>query len=321
MVIRLFIVSFLISSIAASQDADVVHRLDYDRNAPVDIREAGVEQHGGVAVRDISYASPKGGRVPAYLVLPNGKGPFAAVIWGHWYWENSEFRNRKEFLAEAIALGHAGVVSLLTDGPIARPGHIEDKAPLNQQQVTDLIQQIVDMRRGADLLLARNDVDPKRLAYVGHSYNASVGGFLSGIDKRFKAFVLMAGGLSDELDLKTKEVQEYRQKIGPEKFDAFTAKYAWLDPGKFVSRAAPATVFLQYATQETFLTPERARVYAARVSEPKRFKEYDAPHALNAEARRDRIAFLTEQLSLKPLDPKLLAAIPDLPQPPEPKEQ
>jgi len=53
----------------------------------------------------------------------------------------------------------------------------------------------------------------------------------------------MAGGLSDELDLKTKEVQEYRQKIGPEKFDAFTAKYAWLDPGKFVSHAAPATVF------------------------------------------------------------------------------
>ena len=321
MVIRLFIVSFLISSIAASQDADVVHRLDYDRNAPLDIREAGFEQQGGVTVHDISYASPKGGRVPAYLVVPSGKGPFAAVIWGHWYWENSEFRNRKEFLQEAVALAHAGVVSLLTDGPIARPGHIEDKAPLNQQQVTDLIQQIVDMRRGADLLLARNDVDPKRLAYVGHSYNASVGGFLSGIDKRFKAFVLMAGGLSDELDLKTKEVQEYRQKIGPEKFDAFTAKYAWLDPGKFVSRAAPATVFLQYATQETFLTPERARVYAARVSEPKRFKEYDAPHALNAEARRDRIAFLTEQLSLKPLDPKLLAAIPDLPQPPEPKEQ
>jgi hypothetical protein len=44
-----------------------------------------------------------------------------------------------------------------------------------------------------------------------------------------------------------------------------------------------------------------------------------APHALNAEARRGRIAFLTEQLDLKPLDPKLVAAIPDLPQPPEPK--
>src|SRR5207253_11502888 len=108
MVIRLFIVSFLISSIAASQDADVVHRLDYDRNAPLDIKEAAVEQRDDIAIHDISYASPKGGRVPAYLVVPSGKGPFAAVIWGHWYWENSEFRNRKEFLQEAVALAHAG---------------------------------------------------------------------------------------------------------------------------------------------------------------------------------------------------------------------
>jgi len=314
MLSRRFVLSVVISSVGA-------HNFDYDRNAPMDVKEAAVEQPDGISVHDISYASPKGGRVPAYLVVPSGKAPFAAVIWGHWYWENSEFRNRKEFLAEAVVLAHAGVVSLLTDGPIARAGHVEDRALVSDQQSADLIQQIVDMQRGADLLLARKDVDPKRLAYVGHSYNASVGGFLSGIDKRFKAFVLMAGSLSDELDLKTREAQEYRQKIGPEKFDAFTAKWAWLDPGKFVSHAAPATVFLQYASQEKFLTPERARAYAARVSEPKRFKEYDAPHALNAEARRDRIAFLTEQLNLKPLDPKLIAAIPDLPQPPEPKQE
>lgn len=320
MMLRLLALGFVISSIAAQNDSDL-HNFDYDRDAPLDIKEAGVEQRGAVEVHDLSYASPKSGRVPAYLVVPGGKGPFAAVIWGHWYWENSEFRNRKEFLAEAVTLANAGVVSLLIDGPIARPGHVEDRAPLSDQQSTDLIQQIIDMRRGADLLLARKDVDPRRLAYVGHSYDASVGGFLSGIDKRFKAFVLMAGSLSDELNLKTKEVHEYRQKVGPEKFDAFYSKWAWLDPGKFVSYAAPATVFLQYASQETFLTPERARAYAALVSEPKSFKEYDAPHALNAEAQRDRITFLTEQLNLKPLDPKLIAAIPDLPQPAEPKEQ
>jgi len=320
MLIRSLALSLVITSIALAQNPSGAHSFDYDRNAPLDIKDVGVEQRGNVAVHDISYASPKGGRVPAYLVVPSGSGPSAAVIWGHWYWTNSEFFNRKEFLAEAVALAHAGVVSLLTDGPVVRPGHVEDKAPLSDQNQMDLIQQIVDMRRGADLLLARKDVDPKRLAYVGHSYDASVGGFLSGVDKRFKAFVLMAGGLSDELDNKTKEMQDYRKKVGPEKFDAFTAKWAWLDPGKFVSHSAPATVFLQYGGQETFLNPEHARAYAALVSEPKRFKEYDAPHALNAEARRDRIAFLTEQLNLKPLDPKLVAAIPDLPQPPEPKE-
>jgi len=319
---RLVLSIFLLAAVLPlfGEDTDVLRRFDYDHTAPLDVREGGVEQRGGVAIHDISYASPKGGRVPAYLVVPGGKGPFAAVIWGHWYLGNSPMRNRKEFLDEAVALAPAGVVSLLTDGPIARPGHVDDQTPLNEQQAKDLIQQIVDMRRGADLLLARAEVDAKRLAYVGHSYNASVGGFLSGIDKRFAAFVLMAGGLSDESDLKTKEVQEYRQKIGAEKFDAFQAKYAWLDPGKFVSHAAPAVVFLQYASREVFLNPDRARAYEAIVSEPKRFKLYDAPHALNAEARRDRIAFLTEQLKIKPLTPEAIASIPDLFQPPEPSQ-
>jgi len=126
----------------------------------------------------------------------------------------------------------------------------------------------------------------------------------------------MAGGLSDQVDMKSKEFAEFRQKIGPEKFDAFEAKYAWLDPGKFVSHAAPATVFLQYATKEDFLTVERAKEYAANVSEPKKFQEYEAPHALNAAARGDRLAFLAEQLKLKPLDATVVTAIPELYQPP-----
>lgn len=320
---QLLLTILLIAPLASSfaQSPDELRHFDYDRKAPLDIKEAGIEHRGNVAIHDISYASPRGGRVPAYLVVPGGKGPFAAVIWGHWYWENSPMRNRREFLDEAVALAHAGVVSLLTDGPIARPGHVQNKTELNDQDIADLVQQIVDMRRGADLLLARPDVDPRRLAYVGHSYNATVGAFLSGIDKRFTAFVLMAGGLSNAQDLKSKEMQAYRQKVGAAKFDAFFAKYAWCDPGNFLSHAAPAEVFLQYGSQENFLNPERARAYYVIVSEPKKFKEYDAPHALNAEARSDRIAFLTEKLRLKPLDPALIASVPDLKQPREPPDQ
>ena len=57
-----------------------------------------------------------------------------------------------------------------------------------------------------------------------------------------------------------------------------------------------------------------------RVSEPKQLKIYDAPHALNAEATRDRIAFLSEQLSFKLPNAKAVSAIPVLVQPPWPKE-
>src|SRR6266540_4250282 len=296
----------LTASSGRAQDSNLVRHFDYDRQAPLGITEVGAKRRGDARVYDITYASPKGGVVPAYLVVPKGKGPFAAVIWGHWYWGNSAVRNRKEFLDEAVALAPAGVVSLLTDGPIARPGHVENKDPLSEQEIADLVQQVTDMRRGVDLLLARKDVDSERIAYVGHSYNSVVGAILSGVERRFKTFVLMAGTMSDEITMSTPEYQAYRQKLGAEKHDAFVAKYSWIDPGK-------------YGSQEKFLTPARARLYAEVVSEPKRFELYDAPHALNAAARRHRIAFLTEQLKLKPLPAATIASIPDLYQPPEPE--
>jgi len=306
---------FLVATTVLAQDPEMLRHFDYDPKAALDVQEMGVDQRGQVTVHDISYASPKGGRVPAYLVVPGGKGPFAAVLWGHWYMAGSEFLNRKEFLEEAVALAPSGVVSLLIDGPIARPGYVRDPDPLGDLQVQQRVQAIVDMRRGADLLLARTDVDPKRLAYVGHSYNASTGAFLAGIDKRFTAFVLMAGNLSDEVDMRSKEFQDFRKQIGPEKFDAFFTKYAWTDQGKYVAHAAPATVLTQFATKEDFMTPERAREYYAIVSEPKIFKLYEAPHALNAEARRDRVAFLVKELSLKAPDPAAVERVPELVQP------
>jgi dienelactone hydrolase len=300
-----------------AQADELVRHFDYDARAPLDLKQIGVKHRGSATIYDLTYASPKGGVVPAYLVVPKGRGPFAAVIWGHWYWDNSSMRNRRQFLDEAIVLAQAGVVSLLPDGPVARPGHIESKDPLDERVATDFLQQVIDMRRGVDVLLARRDVDPKRIAFVGHSYNAGIGALLSGVDRRFKAFVLMAGSMSDEISQNTREFQEFRQKVGPEKLDAFVAKYSYLDQGKYVSHAAPAVVFLQFANQEKSLTPARARQHAAVVSEPKQVKFYDAPHALNAEARRDRIQFLTEQLKLRPLPASAIASIPNLYQPPD----
>jgi dienelactone hydrolase len=307
---------FLVASSSMAQDPELLRYFDYDRTTPLNIKRLGVAHRDRADVYDITYDSLKGGVVPAYLVVPKSRGPFAAVIWGHWYWANSSMGNRKEFLEEAVVLAQAGVVSLLTDGPLARPGHQAINDPFDERNFTEFFQQVMDMRRGVDVLLARKDVDRTRIAYVGHSYNAGVGALLSGVDRRFKAFVLMAGSMSDEVGRQTKEFQEFRQKVGAEKVDAKVAKYSYLDQGKYVSHAAPAVVFLQYASQESFLNAKRARLHAAVVSEPKQFKLYDAPHALNAEARRDRIAFLTEQLKLKPLPAVAINGIPNLYQPP-----
>ena len=319
-----------VSPVFAQESRDqLLHHWDYDKSASLDIKQAGVQGRGDVMIHDISYSSPvgeraaavgpNGGTVTAYLVVPAGKGPFPAVIYGHWCMPGSAKKNRTEFLDEAIVLGQSGVLSLLPDHVIVHPGFVEDNTPLNENQIAVEVQQDVNLRRGADLLLARKDVDPKRMAYVGHSCDATAGGFLSGIEKRFKAFVIMAGDLSHEVDKTTKAFQEYRQKVGPEKLDAFTAKFSWMDAGKYVSQARPAVMFLQYATDEPLLNGDLAKRYFEIVSEPKKLKIYEAPHALNSEATRDRLAFLAQQLSFKPLDAKTVAAIPALVQPPWPK--
>lgn len=329
---RLFFLLLLSVSLTLAQESydQLLRHWDYDTKAPLAIQESGVQDRGGIKVHDLSYAvptgdratslGPNGGRVTAYVIVPPGKGPFAAVIYGHWCMPGSEQLNRTEFLEEAVVLARSGVVALLPDHVIARPGFVASKEPLNTQQIDVLVQQVINLRRGADLLLARKDVDAKRLAYAGHSCNAEVGGFLSGIDKRFKAVVIMAGPLSDEVTIKSPMYQAYRQKTGPEKFDAFVAKYSWTDPGKYVSHSAGTPKLLQFATDEPFLGPEQAKQYLPYVSEPKTMKIYEAPHALNAEATRDRLQFLAAQLGVKVPDAKAVAAIPPLVQPPWPKQ-
>src|SRR6266576_4782055 len=164
---------------------------DYDAEQPLDVHDKIIEEFSDGTLHDITYASPKGGPVAAYLVVPKSKGPFAAVLFGHW--GNG---TRAEFIPEAKIYARAGAVSLVPDYPWDRPSpwrktvdHF-DKPELDREAE---IQAVIDLRRGLDLLLARPDVDPQRLAYVGHSYGAQWGSILSAVDKRMKTSVLMAG--------------------------------------------------------------------------------------------------------------------------------
>src|SRR5215208_4146277 len=50
---------------------------DYDEDLPVQITERSVQQENGYVLHDIEYPSPKIGTVPAYLLVPDGAGPFA----------------------------------------------------------------------------------------------------------------------------------------------------------------------------------------------------------------------------------------------------
>jgi dienelactone hydrolase len=107
--------------------------------------------------------------------------------------------SKTEFLTEAIALAPTGVVSILIDTPYVRPGFKKDPDPFSSQDPDVVAQQVIDLRRALDLLLSRDDVDPKRIAYVGHSFDANCAAILDAVDKRFAAFVFMGNPQSTRI--------------------------------------------------------------------------------------------------------------------------
>ncbi|MBC7929649.1 MAG: hypothetical protein H7Z38_03685 [Rubrivivax sp.] len=297
---------------------DLVREFDYDRKSPLDVRETGRQKRDGATVVDLSYASPRGGRVPAYLVVPKGRGPFAAVLFGHWMMPGSPLKNRREFLEEAVVMARAGAVSLLIDAPLVRPGFAIDEKDEMRSQVQGAEagrQQLIDFRRGVDLLLARRDVDARRIAYVGHSFDAHVGAILAGVEKRIGSFVLMAGNYSDEeyvFNPDHTNMLKVRERVGDDNIRAFCREHPWDDPVNFIGHAAPSAVFLQYGSRDEPLSEKWARNNFEMFSEPKKIAFYDAGHALNAEARRERARWLAERLRLRPVDEAALARIPEL---------
>src|SRR5919202_4730222 len=148
---------------AAEDFAGRKRMYDYDARRPLDVRRKLLHERQGVKVYDLTYASPKGGRVTAYLVTPGGRGPYAGLVFGHW-----GPGNRTEFLPEATLYARAGAVSLMIDYPWVRPAPW--RKPLKQADDPEsdhaaFVQAGVDLRRGIALVAARRDVDRNRLAY------------------------------------------------------------------------------------------------------------------------------------------------------------
>jgi dienelactone hydrolase len=284
---------------------------DYEQSLSLAVKEVGVEEKGSISVHDISYASPKGGRVTAYLVVPAGKGKFAGVIFMH-----ARPGSRNNFLNEAVSLAKARAVSLLIDAPFSRSGESKRDFDPTVTKPTDdrniYIQTVIDLRRSVDLLLSRSDVVPKRIGFIGHSYGAHTGAVLAGVEKRIKAFVIMAGNPSLTEFLRTSTIPaivETRNTLTKEQQENYFSMLAFFDPINYIGHVAPSALFLQFGKKDSFVNEEKAALYSKAASNPKLVKTYDAGHELNDEARRDRAEWLRKQIGIAELNLKIEARV------------
>jgi dienelactone hydrolase len=259
---------------------------EYDREVSLDIQEVSSRLEDGLSVIEITYASPKGGRVPATLIVPQGTGSFAGLV-----------MQRSMELEFGMRYAHYGAVVIYVDPPSFRP---QDTGPrgiltFTEQDREEQIQLIIDLRRAIDLLMARPDVDPERIAYLGVSYGGTMGGLLAGIEKRLQAYVLVVGdgGLVTHVtnpENLTMSLNEFSKEYG-----------SWIDsmwpiePIHYVNHASPTPLLFQNAVRDQYVNVEDAIRYQNMASEPKHVIWYDSEHwPLPDEAIMDNAKWLQQ---------------------------
>jgi dienelactone hydrolase len=271
----------------------------YDASAPLDVHDDGPPDHfEGVVVQRVSYASPRGGRVPALLVTPadaQGQRRRAVVL------QHGMGLDKTELLPDAIELARSGAIALLPDSPDQRPTAMRVLSFADHEHDRELWEQAaVDLRRAVDVLVARSDVDPQRLGFVGHSFGASMGAVLAAVEPRMRALVLVgAGNFTRGIREGSSEgMVNLRATIPKPALERYLASLAPFDADRFLARAPKTTAILfQFGTYDANSSRRADDELAAACTATTQARTYPTGHFITSPAAlRDRLGFLDEIL-------------------------
>jgi dienelactone hydrolase len=261
----------------------------YDTSKPLAKRDNGVANSDyPIRIHDISF---DGGaeRVPAFLLLPPGKGPYPAVIYLH-----GQGGDRLEMLYTASWLAARRAVALTVESPYSPNRAIELGRGVEglRKERNQTVQGIVELRRAVDLLQSLPEVDDDRIGFVGYSAGARSGAILAGVEPRIRAFVFMSGGEDS--------VEEFMRLVSEEQRDKVRPLLEDTDGLRFIAQASPAKLFFQAGRRDRIVPRDALETLIRAGSEPKKVSWYDAGHDLAVpKAQRDQLAWLTKVLEIE----------------------
>jgi dienelactone hydrolase len=249
---------------------------------------------GDIVIARITYASPRGGRVPAFVVTPAVAAATRrpGIILQH----GMGNLDKSYFLPEAIELARAGAVALLPDAPDQRPAAMRTFEFANHEHDPELWEQAaIDLRRAIDVLAARDDVDPARIGYVGHSFGASLGGILAAVEPRVRAIVLVAPGSYTRTirESDSEAMVALRKNVPKPALDSYLAQMAPYDVDRFLAKApAATTVLFQFGNYDRGVSQRAADELVALSTATKEVRRYPTGHFITSVVSlRDRVEF------------------------------
>jgi len=140
------------------------------------------------AQRNIEYMSADGTVIEGYLAIPDGSGPFPAVLMIHEWWGLNQ-----DTAELADALSAEGYVVLAGD---AFRGSVASTAGDARKQVTETPRDQIaaDLDAGLDFLRSHEMVDPNRVAAQGFCFGGTQSMYMGTRNPELAAVVIFYGG-------------------------------------------------------------------------------------------------------------------------------
>lgn len=264
----------------------------YDADAPVEVTDVGTVDELGREVRDVTYASPMGGDVPAYIAEPTEDPTDVGILMLHGVPEK-----RHAYLDPIARFACAGATAMVIDAPMNRDPDRPPYEPITFTEVDrdEQIQLIVDLRRAVDVLM---QAGVERIGYDAISYGAAIGAQLAGVEHRIDAFALLAAdaGLADHFT--NDGATLFPLSSRPE-----AEQQAWLEAMEplsaihFVGDATAPLLFVSGRNDEV-IPSEKAEALHEAAGENAEVRWYDTGHELNPTAFIEHLAWLADQVGL-----------------------
>jgi dienelactone hydrolase len=263
-----------------------------------------VEEDGYQRLR-ISYPSQEGDQIPAFLLLPDGRAPFAAVLVHHQH-HGQRHLGKSEvcglvgdfFQAFGPALAKQGIVVLAPDSICFedrrsnRTGIEPDDADVEQHynemcyrllQGDTLMHKVLsDSAQAISRLRAHSLIDPERVGILGHSYGGNTVLFHGALDEHIR-FACASGAAC---------TYQYKMahQLGIEMAEVIPGFFMHYDIPHLVACFAPRRVLLVSATDDQLsqdadkiVTESQEMCASVGVSTHIEHKRYEGGHALTQE--------------------------------------
>jgi hypothetical protein len=209
----------------------------YQRLEATDVRMLGRRVQDGMESQLLVIQTPFGYRRVAEMFRPEGEASLAAILYVHWYEPESIDSHRTQFDEEAKELARAGAVCLSIETLWSDRDFFLKRT--QEDDMRNSMEEVVNIRRAMDLLLAQPHVDPERFAYIGHDFGGMYGVLAGSLDGRPTQYVIMAA------TPRFPDWYLYLPKLDGEARESFIHQMAEIDPITHVSNLSPATIFFQ----------------------------------------------------------------------------